>query len=80
MWYPGSGVVLDCIDSGSCHFFLFLFNGLRKQDPMQSLLNIISPFCLDFNKLNKTGTQMLDSLYHIKLKLLCNYVFGVKPL
>ena len=55
-----------------CNFFLFSFNGLRKQDPMQSLLSIISPFCLDFNKLNKTGTQTLDSLYHIKLKLLCN--------
>ena len=27
---------------------------------MQSLLSIIPAFCLDLNKLNKTGTQMLD--------------------
>ena len=32
-WYPGSGVVLDCIDSGSLHHYLLL-------DMPQSLDNI----------------------------------------
>ena len=28
-WYPGSGVVLDCIDSWSLHHYLLFFQGFR---------------------------------------------------
>ena len=31
-WYPGSGVVLDCIDSWSLHHYLLFFNHGRKQN------------------------------------------------
>ena len=30
-WYPGSGVVLDCIDSWSLHHYLLLFSGCIKR-------------------------------------------------
>ena len=29
-WYPGSGVVLDCIDSGSLHPYLLCYHFLTK--------------------------------------------------
>ena len=31
-----------------------------------------------FNELNKTGSGMLDSIYHIIFKLLKNCIFGLK--
>ena len=46
-------------------------NGLRKRDKMRGLHNKL-------NKFNNTGARMLDSIYHMTLKLLCNQSFGVK--
>ena len=35
-------------------------------------------FLLKFNKFNNTGARMLDSIYHMTLKLLQNHIFVVK--
>ena len=32
--------------------------------------------CYEFNKFNISGTQMLDSIYHMTLKLLTDGFFG----
>ena len=32
----------------------------------------------EFNKFNNTGAQILDSIYHMPLKLIKNCIFGVK--
>ena len=45
---------------------------------MRSLPGIISHFRNMFNKNNNTGARMIDFIYHLKFKLFCNYVFGVK--
>ena len=42
--------------------------------------HILSLFLNLFNKFNKTETRMLDSIYHMTLKLLKNSIFGVKTL
>ena len=47
---------------------------------MRGLLSILSLFRNKFNIFNNTGTGMLDSIYHMTLKLLKNLVFGVKTL
>ena len=50
------------------HVLLNLSNELRKRDKMQDLQSILSLFRNEFNKLNNTGTLMLDSIYHSTLK------------
>ena len=50
--------------------FFNLFNELGKNDKMQGLSNIVSLFNNEFNKLKNTKARMLDSFYHITLKLL----------
>ena len=52
--------------------FFNLFNELGKNDKMQGLSNIVSLFNNEFNKLKNTKARMLDSFYHITLKLLWN--------
>ena len=51
----------------SAHVLLILLNELRKRDKMQGLpsIMIVSLFCNEFNKFNKTRAQMLDSIYHM---------------
>ena len=49
---------------------LNLLNKLRKRDKMGGLPSFLSLFRNEFNKLNNTGAQMLDSVYHMTLKLL----------
>ena len=51
------------------HVLMNLLNGLRKRDKMRALSRILSPFRNEFNKFNKTGARMLDSIYHMTLKL-----------
>ena len=51
----------------SAHVFL---NELKKRDKMQGLLSILSFFSNEFNKFNNTGAEMLDSIYHLTLRLL----------
>ena len=62
----------------SAHVLLNLLNVLWKSDKMQGLQIILLLFRNKFNKFNKTGAQMLDSNYHMTLKLFKNCIFGVK--
>ena len=62
----------------SAHVLLNLSNEFGKRDKMRGLPSILSLFRNKFNKFNKTGARMLDSFYHITLKLLKNHIFGVK--
>ena len=62
----------------SAHVLLNLSNELRKRDKMQGLLSILSLFRNEFNKFNNTGVRMLDSIFHMTLKLLKNHIFGAK--
>ena len=62
----------------SAHVLLNLLNELRKRDKVRGLPLIISLFLNAFNKFNNTGAWMLNSIYHITLKLIKNDIFGVK--
>ena len=59
----------------SAHCLLNLIDELGKSDIMRGLQSILSLFC---NKSNNIGARMLDSIYHMTLKLLKNHIFGVK--
>ena len=59
----------------SAHVILKLFNKLKKRDKMRGLPSILSLFSKEFNKFNNTGARMLDSIYHMTLKLLKNLIF-----
>ena len=61
----------------SAHVLLNLLNKLRKRDKMQGLLRVLSLFGNEFNKFNNTGARMLDSIYHMALKLIKNHIFDV---
>ena len=52
------------------HVLLILLNKLRKRDKMGGLLSILSLFRYEFNKVNNTRAQMLDSIYYMTLRLL----------
>ena len=46
---------------------------------MRGLPSILSFFRCEFNKINNnTGARMLDSVYHMTLKLPKHHIFGVK--
>ena len=49
----------------SAHVLLNLLNKLGKRDIMRGLPRILSLFRNEFNKFNKTGARMLDSIYHM---------------
>ena len=49
----------------SAHVLLILLNKLGKSDKMRGLPSILSLFCNLFNKFNKIGARMLDSIYHM---------------
>ena len=53
----------------STHVLLNLLNKFRKRDKFRSLLCILSLFPNNYNKFNNTGARMLDSFYHMTLKL-----------
>ena len=53
----------------SAHVLLNLLNELGKGDKMRGLPSILSLFRNKFNKLN-TRARMLDSIYHVTLRLL----------
>ena len=61
----------------SAHILLNLLNKLRESDKKQGLLNILSLFCNKFHKFNNSGAGMLDSIYHMTLRLLKSHIFGV---
>ena len=54
----------------SAHVLLNLLNELRKRNKMQGLPSILSLFRNKFNKFNNTRARMLDSIYHMTLRLL----------
>ena len=62
----------------SVHVLLILLNKLGKRDKMRGLWSILSLFRNELNKFNNTGAGMLDSIYHMTLKILTNRIFGVK--
>ena len=62
----------------SAHVLLKLLNKLGKRDKMQGLQSILSLFCNKFNKSNNTRARMLDSIYHMTLRLLQNLISAVK--
>ena len=45
---------------------------------MRGLPSILSLFRKEFNKFNNTGALILDSIYHMILKKLTNFIFRVK--
>ena len=49
----------------SAHVLLNLLNELGNRDKMRGLPSILSLFCNEFNKFNKTRARMLDSIYHM---------------
>ena len=54
----------------SANVLLNLLNALRKIDKMRGLLSILSLFFRkEFDIFNNTGARMLDSVYHMTLKL-----------
>ena len=53
----------------TAHVLLNLVNKLRKRDKMRGLPSILSLFCNEYNEFKNTGARMLDSIYHMTLKL-----------
>ena len=64
----------------SAHVLLNLLNELGKRDTMRGLPCILSLFRNEFNEFNNTGARMLDSIYHMTLRLLWSLIAGVKTL
>ena len=62
----------------SAVILLILLNELGKRDKMRGLPSILSLFRNEFNKFNTTGAGMLDTIYHMTLKLFELIFFGVK--
>ena len=54
----------------SVHVVLNLFNLFGKKGKMQGLPSSLSLFLNKFNKFNNTRARMLDSIYHMTLRLL----------
>ena len=53
----------------SAHLLLNSLNELGKRDKIQGLPGILSLFHNEFNKFNNTRARMLDSIYHMTLRL-----------
>ena len=53
----------------SAHVLLILLNELGKRDKMRGLPSILSLFRNEFNKFNNTRARMLDSIYHMTLRV-----------
>ena len=64
----------------STHVLLNLLNKLGKRDKMRGLQSILSLFRNEFKKFNNTRAWMLDSIYHMTLRLLWNLISAVKML
>ena len=54
----------------SANVLLNLLKEFGKRDKMRGLLSTLSLFRNKFNKLNNTRARMLDSIYHMTLRLL----------
>ena len=60
----------------SAHVLLNLVNEFGKRDKMRNLLSIFWLFRNKFYKFNNTRGRTFDSIYHMTLKLLKNYIFA----
>ena len=54
----------------SAHVLLNLLKELGKGDKMRGLQSILSLFRNEVNKFNNTRARMLDSIYHMTIRLL----------
>ena len=54
----------------SDHVLLNILNELGKRDKMRGFPSILSLFRNVFNKFNNIRARVLDSIYHMMLKLL----------
>ena len=63
-------VILNRGSYMSAHVLLNLLNELGKRDKMRGLPSILSLFRNEFNKFNNTRARILDSIYHMILRLL----------
>ena len=54
----------------STHVLLILLNESGTRDKMRGLPSILSLFRNEFNKFNKIRARMLDSIYHMTLRIL----------
>ena len=54
----------------STHVLLNLLNKLRKRGKRRGFPSVLSLFRNEFNKFNKTRSQMLDSIYLMTLRIL----------
>ena len=54
----------------SAHLLLNSLNELEERDNMRGLSSVVSIFRIEFNKFNNTGARMLNSIYHMALRLL----------
>ena len=54
----------------SAYVLLNLLNELGKIDKMRVFPSILSLFRNEFNKFDNTRARMLDTIYHMMLKLL----------
>ena len=57
---------------------LNLLNKLVKSDQVRCLSSIYSLLRNEVKKFNNTGARVLDSIYHMTLRLLLNHISGVK--
>ena len=64
----------------SAHLLLNLLNELGNRDKMRDLPSILSPFRNEFNKFNNTRARLVDSIYHMTLKLFFKIPFWRKTL
>ena len=62
----------------SAQVLLYLLKELGKRDKMRGLSSILSLFCNNFAKSNNTRARMLDSIYHMTLRILWNLISAVK--
>ena len=65
----------------SAHVLLNLLNELWKRDKIQGLSSILSLFRTSLiNSICNTRARMLESIYHMTLRLLGNLLSAVKTL
>ena len=61
----------------SAYSLLNLLNELGKRDKMRGLPSILSLFRNEINKFNNTIARMLDSVYHMTLRLFGSLISDV---
>ena len=64
----------------SAHVLLNLLRQLVKRDKMRGLPSILFLFLNKFNKFNNTRARMLDSFYHMTLRLLLSLISDIKTI